>query len=161
MKAIEVLQEICDGIEGAKVYEDYSGRGMFGKTCLGISCDNATSVIEDASRLFNIRNSKTDQLGLGYIVYWEHLDKDSEVKDDSDCSFYEVVEKWRDSHRVHCLEGSSGTKGLSKLVKVLGYDSIESFLQDNSGCTEAMIDWIANTDLEEWKQEIKDDIDSK
>lgn len=55
-------------LEGRRLYPDYSGRCMFGKTCLGIVCaDGDTSdVISDV----RVPGARTDNLGRGWIVYW-------------------------------------------------------------------------------------------
>lgn len=51
---------------------DYSGRGMYGKTCPGIDTDTPTRVIEEAGAL-GLRGAVTDSMGKGTIVYWPHL----------------------------------------------------------------------------------------
>lgn len=71
-KAKEILSEIAEEL-GGRVRETYSGRGMFGRTCLGIVCSNATTCIEMAARK-GIRGASTDNMGLDYIVYWRSLD---------------------------------------------------------------------------------------
>lgn len=35
----ELIKEYCDG-EGLKYRENYSGRGMYGRSCVAIDCDN-------------------------------------------------------------------------------------------------------------------------
>lgn len=57
---------------GGKVYYDYSGRNMFGKTCIGISCKYYIECIEAASK-YGIVKANWDQLGMDYIVYWPSL----------------------------------------------------------------------------------------
>lgn len=47
---------------------EYSGRGMFGKHCPAIACDDWSDV-EEIIDLFGIANTAWDQLGLGYVVY--------------------------------------------------------------------------------------------
>lgn len=59
--------------------EDYSGRGMFGETCIGFTVDNETDrvhldeVLEDVlggTRAEALRDSfTTDNMGLGHILY--------------------------------------------------------------------------------------------
>jgi hypothetical protein len=66
---IEVVQDLADEFDG-RVHESYSGRGMYGRTCYGVSVDgNATDVIEEAAAR-GLRGACTDNLGLGTIIYW-------------------------------------------------------------------------------------------
>lgn len=46
----------------------YSGRGMFGKECVGVSIDR----LDDLDGL-PLKGVRTDSLGLGLIAYWPHL----------------------------------------------------------------------------------------
>lgn len=53
----------------------YSGRGMFGKRCLGVACQPFELQAKDAC---------WDQLGKGMIVYWPSLEPPTE-KEIEDC----------------------------------------------------------------------------
>jgi hypothetical protein len=56
---------------GGTVYENYSGRFMFGDTCYGVVCEPFT--VKDAIKQGNKRRlgtARTDNLGLDMIVYW-------------------------------------------------------------------------------------------
>lgn len=44
---------------------DYSGRGMFGRQCPGVTVDNANEFIAE----IGIKGLKVDNMGLSYIVY--------------------------------------------------------------------------------------------
>jgi hypothetical protein len=68
---IEKLEEIADEI-GGDVCSDYSGRGMFGRTCYGITCENANECLEVAGSK-GIRGGKIDNMGKRYIVYWPDI----------------------------------------------------------------------------------------
>lgn len=72
---IKIIYEVAE-IIGGKIYEGYSGRGMYGKTCLGIDCDDFQSAIEEAAAL-GLKGASWDELGLGYIVYWPDVDTES------------------------------------------------------------------------------------
>ena len=68
---------------GGEVYEDYSGRGMFGKTCLGITVENLEKSIfklgkESADYDFSkeLANFQTDSLGRSFIIYFPKLQKE-------------------------------------------------------------------------------------
>ena len=65
------VREIADEI-GGKVYKSYSGRGMFGEKCMGIDCGNYTECIKAAAE-HGLKGARWDNLGLGYIVYWEFI----------------------------------------------------------------------------------------
>lgn len=56
------------------VYREYSGRGMFGATCIGFVTGNASDVIAEAG----VRGAKTDNLGTRTIVYWPNIKDDGE-----------------------------------------------------------------------------------
>ncbi len=78
IKVIDLLEEVCNEVYNTSVYENYSGRNMFGRECLGISCDNYIRVIEKAARK-GLEGATYDQLGTGYIVYWPTFNKESEI----------------------------------------------------------------------------------
>lgn len=49
--------------------EQYSGRSMYGKSCVGIVCDNPNDVIAE----LGIPGAKTDDMGRSTIVYWPKI----------------------------------------------------------------------------------------
>ena len=68
-KIVEILKD--EGIE-AEVYEDYSGRFMYGQTCPGIVCDDPVAVGFAAAKADvtgRDRPKRQDQLGKSLIVY--------------------------------------------------------------------------------------------
>jgi hypothetical protein len=58
---------------GLSIHREYSGRYMFGRTCLVVS--GAMEALDEL--LSTVRGSaqglRKDQLGKDYIYYWEHL----------------------------------------------------------------------------------------
>lgn len=90
----EVFNKLKQLIEDAG-YEaiSYSGRGMFGNKCIGFECPD---VITGTAALFdacmdqnlssgdlkgdyyllseNFKQSKTDNMGLGYIIYFPNIE---------------------------------------------------------------------------------------
>lgn len=69
------------------VRPNYSGRGMFGKTCLGIDTDHSAFVVavNVVNAIYNMQDidenerellleavegTRQDNMGLGYIYYW-------------------------------------------------------------------------------------------
>lgn len=75
---------------GGEVYENYSGRGMFGKNCLGITVENLEHGLfrlgraigeEDFSFMVKeVENFRTDNLGRDYIIYFPKLQKEVDNK---------------------------------------------------------------------------------
>lgn len=65
-KLIELLEDA--GYEP----RSYSGRGMFGATCVSVYSRNDESVWNLAHALIesDIPEPRTDQLGLGHVYYW-------------------------------------------------------------------------------------------
>lgn len=74
----------------------YSGRGMYGKVCLAVSVDYPGSFFVDVTReicrgedddneqykrLKELKGYRTDQLGLGQVVYWPNVPFDGEDDD--------------------------------------------------------------------------------
>jgi hypothetical protein len=58
---------------GLNVYHDYSGRGMFGKNCLGVvgamhDLDTLLSEVEGSAE-----GLRKDNMGLDYIYYWPDI----------------------------------------------------------------------------------------
>ena len=70
MTDLEKLQTVADNINGK--LRSYSGRGMYGKVCAGISCEDSVNCIVEAAEC-GIRGERVDSLGLGYIVYWPNI----------------------------------------------------------------------------------------
>lgn len=76
------FQELADEI-GGEVYENYSGRGMFGRKCLGITVDNDCRSLFSLGREVEIRqvefgdmmnNVVVDSLGRNYIIYFPSIE---------------------------------------------------------------------------------------
>ena len=80
MSTVEsVIEEFCNEY-GYGLRDDYSGRCMFGETCIGIISDNTTLTCmqltdylsnngcEDIIR--KLGTPRTDNMGMSYIVYF-------------------------------------------------------------------------------------------
>jgi hypothetical protein len=68
----------------------------------------------------------------------------------------ELLDKWMAQERIHSFEGARGISNFDKLIAVLGYRSMDDFLSDNSGCFEAMIEWIKDVPGTEWPAAMKE-----
>jgi len=73
----EQAQEVCDilrdGYCNADVRENYSGRGMYGKTCIGIVYNGPLTLVGAAcievGMDYGDIPTRTDSMGLSTIVY--------------------------------------------------------------------------------------------
>lgn len=65
-----------------EVQENYSGRGMYGKTCVGVVLDNANSIYDIMSDLAERENRmpapSQDSMGLSTIFYWPRIQYEDE-----------------------------------------------------------------------------------
>lgn len=63
-----------------------------------------------------------------------------------------TLELYLDQENMHSFEGRRGVQRFEKVIAVLGYPSMDAFLEDNSGALEAMLgfvhDWTARNS--EW-----------
>jgi hypothetical protein len=74
------FKEIAD--KACLELREYSGRGMYGKECVGIDCDYVNETLSelvaacentsDAAHI--IRTMKQDSMGLGAIIYWSCIE---------------------------------------------------------------------------------------
>lgn len=86
-KVMESLEDILAGsYEEARVSPGYSGRGMYGATCIGV--EHGRGIAAPAAFLFlvaeilgldfidfliEVGGGETDSMGLGVITYWRGL----------------------------------------------------------------------------------------
>lgn len=68
----------------------------------------------------------------------------------------ELIELFGEQHnRSSSFEGSRGVRNFTNLVTTgLGYRDLESFLEDNSGAMEALVEWISDVRSPEWKERL-------
>lgn len=87
---------------------------------------------------------------------------------------HNIIEEYLDVEGgMNQYEGSTGVASLCKLVKVMGYTNYQQygnigrganvsdlaeFLSDNPGAIEALMEWISNQNVAEWKESIKQHI---
>lgn len=75
----EALQDIAQQNDGR--LRSYSGRGMYGAQCLGVTTEYPNSVIEDAGAA-GIKGARQDSMGLKTIVYWPNIGVPDYFKED-------------------------------------------------------------------------------
>ena len=68
---IEALKRIAEAVHNGR-YKEYSGRGMYGKYCASVYCDDGYEVIELAAQA-GVTGARTDSMGRGYVVYWPSI----------------------------------------------------------------------------------------
>ena len=84
---IGIIESFCR--DSGYDMRDYSGRGMFGRTCVGIVCYNPLGVLRDlcveivlrasntdeaAQLMLSLGNPATDSMGMGSILYFPNID---------------------------------------------------------------------------------------
>lgn len=80
---MEQMESFCEDY-GYAYRDDYSGRGMYGNTCVGITCDNPVQAamelmayladsIEPADALDILGTPQVDSMGCSQILYFPHL----------------------------------------------------------------------------------------
>lgn len=66
----------------------YSGRGMYGRYCVGAILDSLESAIAKVGRYVenpdSLKGMRTDSLGLDMVAYWPHLSWPPDVEEDAD-----------------------------------------------------------------------------
>lgn len=74
----------------------------------------------------------------------------------------DLFDKYCDQNRMWHFEGARGVRNLEKVVsEVCGYDGnwgnvLETFLQDNPGAVEAVVNWIREANCLEWRQNLEE-----
>lgn len=86
MTVEEAIRNYVDENEQYSLYENYSGRGMFGRTCLGVVVKQGYSFMDFLMKLtkymddngiedtdFSLEGVSYDALGLDTIVYFPNI----------------------------------------------------------------------------------------
>lgn len=89
MTVREAIESFVSENEQYSLYENYSGRGMFGRTCLGVIVQRNDSFIDFIIKLtkylddngiedvdFSLEGVSYDALGLDTIVYFSNIGGD-------------------------------------------------------------------------------------
>lgn len=80
----------------------------------------------------------------------------------------EIREQWEKQNKINRYEGTSGVKNLEKLLGAMGYDKgnyigygneLINFLSDNPGAIEAILNFIDESDVPEWKENLSDGLE--
>ena len=75
-----------------------------------------------------------------------------EAKKDKDLG--ELIDEFIDNRNMHHFEGSRGVRYLLEIIQMCdkNYHNFETFFSDNSGAIEAVLEWIKNARVSEWKE---------
>ncbi|MBU5473577.1 hypothetical protein [Roseburia sp. MSJ-14] len=89
MTVEEAIRKYVDENEGYEIYENYSGRGMFGRKCLGVVVKQGCSFMDFLMKLtkymddnnvddvdFKLEGTTYDNLGLDTVVYFPNIGGD-------------------------------------------------------------------------------------
>lgn len=90
----DLLEELANEVEG-EARGSYSGRGMFGRNCVGIVIDSErdlvslglaiAELVEDEDLKQVLANStRTDSMGRSLIAYWETISCEDAPDEDED-----------------------------------------------------------------------------
>ena len=82
----------------------------------------------------------------------------------------DALEQFEKQEKLHTNEGRRGVENLCRIVHAMGYRDSQyfgqfhpqgsygdliDFLQDNSGCVEAIKEWIVQQEIQEWADELE------
>ena len=87
---LSILEDLAQevGLYPEAVRTEYSGRGMYGKRCVGIVLDDVTQMLTIGAglqeALGEIPNARTDSMGRGMILYFPDLQVEDEEDPDED-----------------------------------------------------------------------------
>lgn len=80
----------------------------------------------------------------------------------------ELLDQFIDEKRLR-FEGDKGVEALGEVAQAIGYSGhsfrygspLESFLSDNPGACEALINWIGEQGLPEWKENLEAEVEEE
>lgn len=82
----------------------------------------------------------------------------------------ELLEEYADKEKLYRTEGRKGLENLCQICRAIGYKDPQyfgqltrnasigdliNFLEDNSGAIEAIVSWIGDQDITEWKDNVQ------
>ncbi len=81
----EIMEMYCEVSDQYDFYSDYSGRGMFGRLCVGICCANPYKMLVDLTEYLSVMDVMgissmlgeicSDNMGTQTIVYFPQIAK--------------------------------------------------------------------------------------
>lgn len=87
----------------------------------------------------------------------------------------DLLEKYMDQEKMYHLSGRKGVENLARVARVLGYKDPQyfgqfqggafgdliDFFEDNPGALEAVVDWISEQDLPEWREKVASELEEQ
>ena len=92
MELYQIVMDFCEAY-GYEYRNDYSGRGMYGATCVGFTCSNVNRALMEFGGFVVVNGAdlddfifclSTDRLGSSAIVYFTSIEDESEDCEDED-----------------------------------------------------------------------------
>lgn len=91
------------------------------------------------------------------------MDNDETIEEIEEKTLDEIVEEYTSFKKMRHFEGDTGMKHLNTLTRDMGYkghgfeygSSLEAFLSDNPGAQEAIVNWIRDQNINDWKEELE------
>lgn len=81
-----IIEDFCRHSDKYTYYANYSGKGMYGKECVGIVCSSPMNMMMDLTRFIEktdytdqyllLQNPCVDEMGLDYIVYFPYINSE-------------------------------------------------------------------------------------
>ena len=87
---LEIIEDAISHVDGDGEMYSYSGRGMFGRQCLGIDFDSMSDafrfalLIEDEDLAVMLSQPRFDNMGLGIVIYWPNVEAPEGLDEDED-----------------------------------------------------------------------------
>lgn len=87
---INAIEDAISYVDGDAEMYSYSGRGMFGKQCLGINFNGMSDafrfalLIEDDRLAIVLSEPRFDNMGLGIVIYWPNVEAPEGIGEDED-----------------------------------------------------------------------------
>jgi len=87
----------------------------------------------------------------------EQISEDELLQERSD--LMSLIEKWQDRNKSYSFEGHRGVQRFVELLRVMGgYRDLDDFFADNSGAVEAVLQWAADRNVDEWEENLKSEL---
>jgi len=87
----------------------------------------------------------------------EQISEDELLQERSD--LMSLIEKWQDRNKSYSFEGYRGVQRFVELLRVMGgYRDLDDFFADNSGAVEAVLQWAADRNVDEWEENLKSEL---
>lgn len=107
--------------------------------------------------------------------YYENAEDPEETNQEpaeiEEKDFNDLYEEWTNQKKIYRWEGETGVENFEKLVAAIGYSGnqfkygspIESFLCDNPGAIEALIEWITDHGERspEWRSNLESELEEE